>query len=147
MKKGDLKFGVAIVLILTMVLVLLTGCENENSETQNAENTQISQVDEERQETQNETEAISDMEISSFNSKFEQYEGNQRGTVVKSLIATVSSSNLADTDKIVTVVMNGKEASTSSDLSSMSSEVMTGMTYSVTLEYENELVTRIVIAQ
>jgi len=147
MKKGDLKFGVAIVLILTMVLVLLTGCGNENSETQNAENTQISQVDEERQETQNETEAISDMEISSFNSKFEQYEGNQRGTVVKSLIATVSSSNLADTDKIVTVVMNGKEASTSSDLSSMSSEVMTGMTYSVTLEYENELVTRIVIAQ
>lgn len=147
MKKGDLKFGVAIVLILTMVLVLLTGCGNENSETQNAENTQISQVDEERQETQNETEAISDMEISSFNSKFEQYEGNQRGTVVKSLIATVSSSNLADTDKIVTVVMNGKEASTSSDLSSMSSEVMTGMTYNVTLEYENELVTRIVIAQ
>lgn len=147
MKKGDLKFGVAIVLILTMVLVLLTGCGNENSETQNAENTQISQVDEERQETQNETEAISDMEISSFNSKFEQYEGNQRGTVVKSLIATVSSSNLADTDKIVTVVMNGKEASTPSDLSSMSSEVMTGMTYNVTLEYENELVTRIVIAQ
>lgn len=147
MEKGDLKFGVAIVLILTMVLVLLTGCGNENSETQNAENTQISQVDEERQETQNETEAISDMEISSFNSKFEQYEGNQRGTVVKSLIVTVSSSNLADTDKIVTVVMNGKEAYTSSDLSSMSSEVMTGMTYSVTLEYENELVTRIVIAQ
>lgn len=76
---------------------------------------------------------------------FTQYEGERKGTMVKALISTVNSNNLSNTDRIVTVVKDSKEASSESELNSMISEIETGMTYNITFEYENGIITRVVI--
>ncbi len=72
--------------------------------------------------------------IRMFNSKFENYDGKQRGTSVKALISTVITSNSQDSDTR-TVTVNGK--SSSSDLSSLRSAVVDGKTYNVTIGFDD----------
>lgn len=76
-----------------------------------------------------------------FNRKFESYEGNQKGSNVKSLISTVITSNAQNEDDIV-VTVNTK--STSGDLSTLRSGIVDGKSYRVTLTYnDNGIVTAI----
>ena len=72
--------------------------------------------------------------IRMFNSKFENYDGKQKGTSVKALISTVITSNSQDSDTR-TVTVNGK--SSSSDLSSLRSAVVDGKTYNVTIGFDD----------
>lgn len=88
--------------------------------------------------------ALDKAEKDTFNAKFEQYEWELRGSQVKSLLSQVISNNLTS-DKIVTVENNGEEFSSTEDINGLSSRISTGMTYNITLEYENELVSKIVI--
>lgn len=89
--------------------------------------------------------ALDKAQIDTFNAKFEQYEGEQAGVKVKALLTTINSSNASDTENTVTVEYNGEEMSSSSDISGLSSRIASGMTYNVTLEYENELVSKVII--
>ena len=84
--------------------------------------------------------AMSEVEITQFNTQFTQYEGRQSGTTVRSLLQKVISNNLnADDASKKVIVYKGSgtgtklvdENSTSFD----SSQVTTGGTYTVTFEY------------
>ena len=69
---------------------------------------------------------MSEAEITSFNNKFMKYEGKQNGTVVKSLINEVISSN-ADTS-IPDVLINGTKPTSTNGINNSD-------TYNITLIY------------
>lgn len=74
-----------------------------------------------------------------FNAKFEFYEGSSKGAKVKSLIQAVISSNKEyEGEREVTVEMADEEYSTSSELSSMSSKIVTANKYDVSFEYDDD---------
>ena len=89
--------------------------------------------------------ALEKAQTDTFNAKFEQYEGEQSGVKVRTLLTAINSSNASDTENTVTVEYNGKEYSSATDISNLSSQIASGMTYNVTLEYENEMVSKVVI--
>ena len=74
---------------------------------------------------------LNEQEKSLFNSNFDMYMGkNVKGVKVKSLIATILSSNSKDSNRKVSLIINGEESTNSSKISS-------GNTYSVSFEYDD----------
>lgn len=74
---------------------------------------------------------LNEQEKSLFNSNFDMYMGKSvKGVKVKSLIATILSSNSKDSNRKVGLIINGEESTNSSKISS-------GNTYSVSFEYDD----------
>ncbi len=77
---------------------------------------------------------MDEMSKNMFNGKFENYEGSQRGSNIKTLISTVITSNAQNEDGLVVTV---NEKSSSADLSALRSAIVDGKTYTVKIEYDN----------
>ena len=90
---------------------------------------------------------MSEAEITAFNNKFLKYEGNQKGTMVKSMIQEVLATN-ANVDVngglTVTVVFSGTNAPAQSTTPS-TSKIINKNSYSVKLDYSDGRVNKITI--
>ncbi len=76
--------------------------------------------------------AITEQEKSIFNSNFDMYIGkNVKGMQVKSLIASIKSSNEKTSIRTVDLIINGEN-------SMDSSKIKTSSTYSVSFEYDDK---------
>ena len=73
---------------------------------------------------------MSEAEVQSFNSKFLKYEGNMKGTMVKSLIQEVSSNNGNENNAERKVTLNSKEFPATNSINNNS-------TYSVVMKYDS----------
>lgn len=95
----------------------------------------------------NETSSMSDLELQSFNQKFAQYEGSQRGTTIMSLLQTVLSNNVSATDDSRKVEVTGDITMSKDATTAPRDSVDTSSTYNVQLEYTEGLVSQIIITQ
>lgn len=95
----------------------------------------------------NESSSMSDLEIQSFNQKFAQYEGSQRGTVIMSLLQTVISNNASAIDDSRKVEVTGDINMTTDATEIPRESIDTSSTYNVQLEYTEGLVSQIIITQ
>ena len=82
---------------------------------------------------------MSQVEVTQFNTQFTQYEGKQRGSVVKSLYQTVLSNNVSqDSDdrkvKIVCAITGNLEKNATSLPANMS-RIATGSSYNIDIAY------------
>lgn len=91
--------------------------------------------------------SMSEVEMSTFNSRFTQYEGTQRGTAVKSLLQMVLSNNLSQTDENRKVEVSGVVTMTKDATEVSIDEIQTGSTYNVELQYNEGVVSAIVITE
>ena len=91
--------------------------------------------------------SMSELEMSSFNSKFTLYEGTQRGTSVRNLLQMILSNNIAETDENRKVEVSGVVTMTKDDTEAPTDEINTGSTYNVELQYNEGLVSEIVITE
>lgn len=87
---------------------------------------------------------MSQAEISAFNNKFLKYEGTQKGSVVKSMINEVLSSNADANNSSRKVKVKGGGNSTETETPTTSG-VDTTKSYTVTLTYTNGVVSQITI--
>ena len=84
--------------------------------------------------------AMSQVEITQFNTQFTQYQGNQRGSAVRALYQEVLSNNVSqdDNDRKVKITFNGNDSlsmdATDTDLPNLTS-ITTGGTYNITFGY------------
>lgn len=91
--------------------------------------------------------ALYNSEIQSFNQKFAQYEGSQRGTTIMSLLQTVVSNNAEATDDSRKVEVTG-DITMSKDATEVPRDsIDTSSTYNVQLEYTEGLVSQIIITR
>ena len=88
---------------------------------------------------------MSQAEISAFNNKFLKYEGTQKGSVVKSMINEVLSSNADANNSSRKVKVQGGGNSTATETPTTSG-VDTTKSYTVTLTYTNGVVSQITIS-
>ena len=95
---------------------------------------------------------MSEAEVTSFNNKFLKYEGNQKGTMVKSLIQEVQATNAGSDENdgiTVTVDYTGtKTAATAlpkNQEAPETSRIINNNTYEVTLTYSNGRVSKITV--
>ena len=86
--------------------------------------------------------------IRMFNSKFENYDGKQKGTSVKALISEVITSNSQneDSNKVTVSYGSDKDKSDSTTLSKMRSSIVNSRTYAVMINYTGALVTGVEIS-
>lgn len=91
--------------------------------------------------------SMSEVEMSTFNSRFTQYEGTQRGTAVRSLLQMVLSNNLSQTDENRKVEVSGVVTMTKDATEVSIDEIQTGSTYNVELQYNEGVVSAIVITE
>lgn len=82
---------------------------------------------------------MTQQEIQSFNSKFDNSTGNNRtGAIVRTLISTVITNNsqyTGDSEKTVTVTYGSTTASDSATLSTLRNSINNGKRYNVTAGY------------
>lgn len=83
--------------------------------------------------------SMTQVEVTQFNTQFTQFEGKQRGSVVKSLYQTVLSNNVSqDSDdrkvQIVCAITGNLEKSATSLPANMS-KIATGSSYDVKIDY------------
>ena len=95
---------------------------------------------------------MSEAEVTSFNNKFLKYEGNLKGTMVKSLIQEVQATNAGSDENdgiTVTVDYTGtKTAATAlptNQEAPETSRIINNNTYEVTLTYSNGRVSKITV--
>ncbi len=91
--------------------------------------------------------SMSEVEMSAFNSKFTQYEGGQRGTSVRNLLQMILSNNIAETDENRKVEVSGVVTMTKDDTEAPIDEINTSSTYHVEIQYNEGLVSEIVITK
>lgn len=89
--------------------------------------------------------SLRDTEISLFNSKFIQYEGEQRGTTVKSLLQTIVANNLTEDEKKIEVT--GVVTINENDTEAQTGEINSSSMYNIELEYEEGIVSKIIITE
>lgn len=91
--------------------------------------------------------SMSEVEMSTFNSKFTQYEGAQRGTAIKSLLQTILSNNIAETDENRKLEVSGVVTMTKNATEAPTNEINNASTYNVEIQYNEGLVSEIVITE
>lgn len=91
--------------------------------------------------------SMSELEMSSFNSKFTQYEGTQRGTSVRNLLQMILSNNIAEIDENRKIEVSGVVNMTKDATEAPKDEINTGSTYNVEIQYNEGLVSEIVITE
>ena len=79
-------------------------------------------------------------QIDAFNSKYESYIGeDKRGTDVRTLCSTVSSSNAtAEDENKITIVYSGTNYKTQSELLGLRDKIKNGLRYKVSAEYNDD---------
>ena len=91
---------------------------------------------------------MSEAELSSYNNKFLKYEGTQTGSVIKSLINEVITTNSDDTHPDITMKLTPKSGSEAILAeTNASSSINTKSSYKVTLDYSNGRVSVIHMAE
>ena len=83
---------------------------------------------------------IDQVAVQAFNSAYDSYEGDQKGSALKQLISTVISSNATYTgiqdDKVISVKVGTSDAVKDSDgLSKARKDLVAGRKYTVSFEY------------
>ena len=91
--------------------------------------------------------SMSEVEMSTFNSQFTQYTGEQRGTTIKSLLQMILSNNLSQTEENKKVEVSGVVTMTKDDTEAPIDEINTGSTYNVEIQYNEGWVSEIVITE
>ena len=91
--------------------------------------------------------SMSEVEMSTFNSRFTQYEGQQRGATIKSLLQMILSNNMSETDENRKVEVSGVVTMTKDDTEAPIDEINTSSTYNVEIQYNEGLVSEIVITE
>ena len=81
---------------------------------------------------------LSQQEIEAFNASFEQYAGEQRGTIVRSLLQAVLANNISQDSVDNRIQISGDITMDVNDTDAPSSSVETGATYQVELIYDEE---------
>ncbi len=115
------------ILTLILILFILTGCASINNEDTNNENSNKNETT-----TDNSYKTMSEQEKSVFNSNFDMYLGkNVKGVQVKSLIASIKSSNENSNIGKVQLVINGESSMDATKIKNSS-------TYSVSFEYDEK---------
>ena len=89
---------------------------------------------------------MSEAEITAFNNKFLKYEGKQKGTIVKSLVQEVLSSNSNNAERKVKMKGTAVGAGATSTESPTTSGIDNNKTYNVKITYANGLVNEIEVA-
>ena len=91
---------------------------------------------------------MSEAEITAFNNKFLKYEGKQKGTIVKSLVQDVlsSNSNSNNDERKVKMKVTAVVAGATSTESPTTSGIDNNKTYNVKITYANGLVNEIEVA-
>lgn len=83
-------------------------------------------------------------ELTAFNQKFTKYEGDQKGSVVRSLvqevIASNSDDNNSDANRLISVTIGGKKLEGDNIVTS---GIINTQTYNVKMEYTNGRVSNI----
>ena len=82
--------------------------------------------------------AMSEVEITEFNTQFTQYQGTQSGTSVRSLLQKVVSSNLNDNNEGKEVEVAGAVTIGTTDNDPQIEQISTGKRYTVTFEYNDQ---------
>lgn len=94
--------------------------------------------------------SMSEAEISTFNSKFTQFDGNNvRGSKVNTMLNTVLQNNLSQDDEAKKVSVTG-DITLATDANSITTKADTGKTYGVTCNYSDKgtgLVTSITVTE
>ena len=91
--------------------------------------------------------SMSEVEMSTFNSQFTQYTGEQRGTTIKSLLQMILSNNLSQTEENKKVEVSGVVTMTKDDTEAPIDEINSGSTYNVEIQYNEGWVSEIVITE
>ena len=82
--------------------------------------------------------AMSEVEITEFNTQFTQYQGTQSGTSVRYLLQKVVSSNLNDNNEGKEVTVTGDVDIAPTDNDPQIETISTGKRYTVTFEYNDQ---------
>ena len=90
---------------------------------------------------------LSEVEKSTFNAKFEQYEGTQRGTAVRALVQQVLANNLSQDSYDRKVEITGDVEMGKNDTQAPTTGIKSGSTYQVELTYHDGLVSEIMITE
>ena len=91
---------------------------------------------------------MSEAELSSYNNKFLKYEGKQTGSVVKSLVNEVITTNVDDTHPDITMKITPKGGSeTTLAEANATSSINTKSSYKVTLDYDKGRVSVVNMAE
>ena len=91
--------------------------------------------------------SMSDMEMELFNQRFMQYEGEQNGINVKALLQSVVTNNVSETEENRKVEVSGAVTIGKDDTEAPLSEIDTASTYDVQIEYNEGLVSQIIITE
>ena len=89
--------------------------------------------------------SMSDIEISTFNSKFTTYEGNVKGSQVNSLLQTIIASNTDENNSDRMVKIDSSTVKLTSDNKGIEQRAINSNTYSVKCNYKNGLVDTITV--
>ena len=79
--------------------------------------------------------SMSDVEITQFNSKFTQYQGKQSGNNVRALLQEILSNNMTQDDDSRKVSVAGAVTMNKNDASAPIEEITTSGTYTVSIGY------------
>lgn len=120
-------FSLGIILMLGVMVFILTGCGEQKVESELETGEKIYR---ESQDVLDSTQSqMSQAEISSFNAKFETYEGDKVSAAnVKALINLVTQSNMANEDRQVELTGD----------TTKSTAVNSARTYKVELDYDSK---------
>ena len=92
--------------------------------------------------------SMSEMEKETFNQRFESYEGEQRGTNIKSLLQTVLSNNISQTEEDRKVQISGDIIVNKDSTEVPTNDVDISSTYHVEMKYNDEgMITEIIITK
>ena len=91
--------------------------------------------------------SMSEVEMNAFNAKFEQYEGVQRGSSVRALLQSVIANNISEMNDDRKVEVSGAVTMTKDDTEAPIDEIQTGSTYNVEIQYNEGLVSAIIITE
>ncbi len=89
---------------------------------------------------------MDEVEVSSFNQKFTQYEGKVKGSTVRALVQTVIASNSSAENEERKIALTGDITMAEGGTSVNTSGINSASTYTVTCSYTNGLVNSIDIS-
>lgn len=83
-------------------------------------------------------------EVETFNASFKNYEGNQNGASIKTLLNLVVASNGSNLEKAIVVVFENEEFS-GTDIEKIRTKVSNTKKYDVSFEYKDKFINKIII--
>ena len=82
---------------------------------------------------------LSEQEVAAFNSKFESYQGKQKGSSAKALVSVIKNYNKTTEKEFVDVTTSGSASGNKEDFASSEpsypNDILAGKTYEVSFDY------------